>query len=162
MMSQIHTEHLVSVIIPDTVERVTEHHRRAVNAVESMSPSRRLGADMNLRTWRRWIKQIDPTRENGWAFSGVELKAGATVSLAIGTVVVVCDVSWAQAKWYAGHYIKPIEVEASLHEVSSGGLTCLIASDRRKWARDLVGWLVANRPDIPVTANLASAPGGRR
>jgi hypothetical protein len=161
-MSQIHAEHLVSVIIPDRVERVTEHHRRAVNAIESMSPSRRLGADINLRTWRRWIKQIDPTRENGWAFSGVELKAGATVSLALGTVVVVCDVSWAEAKWYAGHYIKPIEVEASLHEVCDGGLTCLTTSGRRNWARDLISWLVANRTDIPVLPTDASAPGGRR
>jgi hypothetical protein len=155
-------EDFVTIIIPEASPHVVDHHRRAVDAIEAMSPSRRLGADTNLRAWRRRVEQIDPTRENGWAFFGEELTAGTTVSLALGAVVVVCDVSWAQAQWYAGHYIKPIEVEASLHEVSERGLTCLTTSGRRKWARDLIGWLVANRADIPVMPTDASVPGGRR
>lgn len=152
----------VTIVVPEACRHVVDHHKRAVDAIEAMSPSRRLGADTNLRTWRRWIKKIDLAHENGWAFSGVELTAGSTVSLPAGAVVVVCDVSWAQATWYAGHYIKPIEIEASLHGVSGGRLTCLATSGRRKWARDLVDWLVANRPDIPVTPTEASAPGGQQ
>jgi hypothetical protein len=161
-MSEGIAEDFVTIVIPEASLRVVEHHQRAVNAIEAMSPSRRLGADTNLRAWRRWIKQIDPTRENGSAFSGVELTAGTTVSLPLGTVMVVCDAIWAQATWYAGPFIKPTEVEASLYEVSGEGLTRLTTSVRRKWARDLVGWLVANRPDVPVMPSDASLAGGGR
>lgn len=144
-------EHLVSILIPSVSERVAEHHRRAVNAIEGMSPSRQRAAEANVGAWRRWVKDIDPSRENGLAFSGVELTAGATASLPINAVVVACDMSWARAKWSAGCYIKPTVTEASLYEVTSEGLKQLTTSVRRRWPFDLVHWLVANRPGIPVT-----------
>lgn len=161
-MPEKNDEDFITVNVPEASNRIVEHHERAESAIKNMSPSRRFGADTNLRAWRRWVKQIDPTRENGWAFSGVELTAGTTALLPTGALVVVCDVSWVQARWYAGQYIKPIEVEASLYEVSDEGLTRLIASARRKWARDLVGWLVANRPEISVMPSDASLAGGGR
>jgi hypothetical protein len=149
-MSEKVAEQFVSVEIPGSSELVTAHHRRAVAEVGGMSPSRKTTADTNHRIWRRWVKRIDPNRENGWAFAGVELMAASTASLPAGAIIVACDVSWAQAKWYAGRYIKPIEIEASLYEVTTDGLTLLKRSVRRKWAHDLVGWLLTNRADIPV------------
>src|SRR4051794_37276922 len=95
-------EHLVSIVIPSASERVAEHHHHAVNAIEGMSPSRQRAAEANLGSWRRWVKNIDQSRENGLAFSGVELTAGATTSLPTSAVIVACDVSWARAEWYAG------------------------------------------------------------
>lgn len=148
-MSEAIGERLVSIVVPGASDCVLDHHRHAVAEIDAMSPSRKWGAEATVRGWRRWIKEIDPTRDNGWAFCGVELKPGEAASLPAGALIVVCDVSWAQAKWYAGRYIKPLQVKASLYAVTTDGLQSLITSVRRSWARDLVGWIETNRHDIP-------------
>jgi hypothetical protein len=116
-------------------------------------------APTNLRSWRRVVESIDPVRENGWAFSGPELKAGAQVSLPVGAIIIACDLSWANARWYAGQHKKLMEVEAGLYEVLADGLTELTRSMRRAWARDLIGWLLTNRPDISKKARVVSSKG---
>jgi hypothetical protein len=148
---------LVSVTIPAIASQVADHHRRANSEIDGMSPSRKWGAETNLRSWRRWVKEVDPSRENSWGFSGVEVKTGTMVSLPAGAVIVTCDVSWAQAKWYAGRYIKPTEIEASLYEVTSDGPKHLVTAARRKWARELIDWLITNRPGIPQKTSVAPA-----
>jgi hypothetical protein len=154
-MSSANDEELVTVIVPEANRVVGEHHQAAKREIDGMSPSRRFGAETSLRSWRRWIKAIDPTRENGWAFDGAELTAGATVLLPVGALVVVYDVSWARARWYAGRYIKPTALESVLYEVTADGLKHLINSTRKRWAGDLVGWIVTNRGDIPATTRMS-------
>jgi hypothetical protein len=151
-MAERIAKQIVTALIPGASERVAEHHQRALNAIEGLSSSRKESAETNLRVWRRRIKEIDPTRDNGWAFSGssVGLKPGATALLSVGTLVVTCDVSWAKAQWPSGQQLKPIEVEASLYEVTSDGLKQVIASTRPKWACELLEWITENRPDIPI------------
>lgn len=148
-MSDQHAERRVTVEMPDPSEIVVAHHRSALSAIEGMSPSRKWGAETNLRSWRRWVKEICPSCESGWGFSGEEVKTGTMASLPAGAIVIACDVSWAKAKWYAGRYIKPTEIEASLYEVTSDGLKHLVTATDRKWGRKLIRWLITNRPDIP-------------
>ncbi|MCR6734071.1 MAG: hypothetical protein NVV83_08290 [Afipia sp.] len=138
-------KNLITVTLPTTYPGVAGHHDGANVAIEAMSPSRRYGADTNLRSWRRLLKSIDPAHENGWSFSGLELQPGAQAVLPASSIVVACDLSWAKAKWYAGQYIKPLEVEAALYEATGEGLVQLTRSVRRVWARDLLGWLITNR-----------------
>jgi len=108
----------VTVTVPTTDLFVVNHHNDARAAIDAMSPSRRYGADTNLRSWRTWLQSIDPTHQNGWSFSGPELQPGAQAELPAGAIIVACDLSWARAKWYAGQYIKPAEVEAALYEAT--------------------------------------------
>jgi hypothetical protein len=156
-MPSMNDKELVTVTIPEVDRAVVEHHQTAERAIEGMSPSRRFGAESNLRSWRRLIENVDPTRSNGWAFGGVELSAGATASLPVGALIVVYDVSWARARWYAGRYIKPAVLEGVLYEVAADGLKHLISSTRKRWARDLVGWIVTNRRDIPATTRMSGS-----
>lgn len=153
-MSSANDEKLVTVIVPEANRVVVEHHHAAGREIEGMSPSRRFGAETNLRNWRRWITNVDPTRVNGWAFDGVDLTAGATALLPVGALMVVYDASWARARWYAGRFVKPTELEGTLYEVTAGELKRLINSTRKRWARDIAGWIVTNRPDIPVTTRM--------
>lgn len=141
---------LVTVAIPEIDKFVVHHHDGAKAAIDAMSPSRQWSAETNLRSWRRQIHTIDPTRENGWAFSGPELQPGSKASLPTSAVIVACDYSWAKANWYAGQYIRPMEIEAALYEATATGLDQLTRSMRRAWARDLIGWLVKNREEIPT------------
>lgn len=158
-MDQNGTERHVNVTIPNASEHVMQHHHRAIRAIESMSSSRKWGADANARSWRRWIKQIDPERDNGWAFLGAALMPGASATLPLGAIIVVCDVSWANARWYADCSINRIEADAALHEVAEEGLALLVRSARRTWGRDLVRWLTTNGPGIPVKRSLAIVRG---
>jgi hypothetical protein len=161
-MSNIVAENLVTVVMPSTDRFVVDHHNGARAAIDGMPAWRQFGAETNLRSWRRWLKSIDPARDNGWGFSGPELQPGADASLPIGAIVVACDLSWAKAKWHAGDYIRPMEIEAALYEVTSDGLIQLTRSMRRAWARDLLGWLVTNRPEIPMMMRAATAQGTAR
>lgn len=149
-MNEVTATNSIAVTVPATDHYVAWHHDRAKAAIAAMSPSRRWGAETNLRSWRRWINSIDPARDSGWAFCGVELKPGADATLPLGAVIVACDFSWAKANWYTGQFIQPMTVDAALYEVKDDGLTELTRSMRRAWARDLLGWLVRNRPDVPV------------
>lgn len=151
MMSDAFIEQMITVTLPATDRFVEKHHNESKMAIAAMSRSRQWGAETNLRSWRRWINSIDPTRDNGWAFCGIELKPGADTTLPLGAVIVACDYSWAKAKWYAGQFIQPVKVDAALYEVKDDGLIELTRSMRRAWARDLLGWLVTNRPGVPVT-----------
>jgi hypothetical protein len=146
-MTDIVAETLATVTVPSTDRFVMDHHNGARAAIDGMPAWRQFGAETNLRSWRRWIKSINPACDDGWAFSGPELRPGAQAPLPIGTIIVACDVSWAKAKWYAGQYRAPTEIEAALYEVSPDGLVTLTRSMRRRWARDLIGWLVTNRPE---------------
>ena len=159
-MSDTVIDHAITVTIPAADLFVENHHNEANAAIAAMPPSRRWGAETNLRSWRRWIKSINPESDNGWAFRGVELKPGAGTTLPVGAIIVACDVSRAKAKWYAGSYIKPAEVDAALYGVQSDGLVELTRSLRRGWARDLFGWLVTNRPEIPVVKAGMPTPHG--
>lgn len=150
---------LVTVAIPEIDKFVARHHDRAKAAIDAMSPSRRWDAETNRRSWRRRIYTIDPTRENGWAFSGPELQPCAKVSLPSGAVIVACDYSWAKASWYSGQHIKPMEVIAALYEVTASGLDQLTRSMRRSWARDLIGWMVKNREEIPTKSRVSPCYG---
>jgi hypothetical protein len=161
-MGEKAAENLVTVVIPDTDQFVVNHHNRAKTAITEMSPSRQFGAETNLRSWRRLIKTLDPVRDNGWAFSGDELKPGATASLPVGGIIIACDVSWTKANWYAGRHMAPTEIEAALYEVSADGLVALIRSMRRRWARDLIRWLVSNRPEIVIQSPIALTHGEAR
>lgn len=147
-MNEVTATSTIAVTVPATDFYVARHHDSAKAAIAAMSPSRRWGAETNLRSWRRWINSIDPSRDNGWAFRGVELEPDTEVTLPLGAIVVACDYSWAKAKWYAGHFIQPMTADAALYEVKDDGLAELTRSMRRAWARDLLGWLVRNRPDV--------------
>jgi hypothetical protein len=150
-MSDAFIEQMITVTLPATDRFVEKHHNESKMAIAAMSRSRQWGAETNLRSWRRWINSIDPARDNGWGFYGIELKPGADATLPLGAVIVACDYSWAKAKWYAGQFIQPVKVDAALYEVKDDCLIELTRSMRRAWARDLLGWLVTNRPDVPVT-----------
>ena len=149
-MNDVTATKSIAVTVPATDQYVARHHDSAMAAIAAMSPSRRWGAETNLRSWRRWVHSIDPARDNGWAFCGVELKPGADATLPLGALIVACDSSWAKAKWYTGQFIQPMTVDAALYEVKDDGLIELTRSMRRAWPRDLLGWLVRNRPDMPL------------
>jgi hypothetical protein len=149
----------VAVIVPTAAPGVENHNNKANVAIEAMSVWRQRDAETTLRSWRRVVESIDPVRENGWAFSGPELEAGAEVSLPVGTIIVVCDQSWAKARWYAGQHMKRMEIEAGIYEVTPHGLTALTRSTRRQWAQDLVSWLIANRPNISKRARVVFSKG---
>lgn len=153
------TEKSIAVTVPSPDRFVVNHHNEAKAAIDAMSVWRQHGAETNLRSWCRVVESIDPVRENGRAFSGPELQAGAQVSLPVGAIIVACDVSWANARWYAGQHMKRMEIEAGLHEVTADGLTELTRSMRRAWARDLIGWLLTSRPDISKKARVFSPKG---
>lgn len=153
-------EQTMTVTFPGIDPSVENHHNEAKAAIAAMSRSRRWGAETNLRSWRRWIKSIDPACGTGWGFRGIELKPGVEATLPVGAIIVACDVSWAKARWYAGSYIKPAELDAALYEVASDGLIELTRSMRRAWARDLLGWLATNRREMPVTKVSASVARG--
>lgn len=150
-MSDTFIEQANTVTLPAADRFVENHHNEAKAAIAAMSPSRQWGAETNLRSWRRWVKSINPDSNNGWGFRGIELKPGAEVALPLGAIIVACDYSWAKARWYAGSYIKPVEVDAALYEVKDDGLAELTRSMRSAWARDLLGWLATNRLDMPIT-----------
>jgi hypothetical protein len=141
---------IVTVVVPGASERVAEHHQHALNAIEGLSSSRKDAAEINWRLWRRRIEEIDPRREDGWAFLGRNVGLKPTALLPVGTLIVTCDVSWAKVQWPAGQHLNPIEVEASLFEVTSDGLKQVITSTRPKWARDFIAWITENRPDVPI------------
>jgi hypothetical protein len=137
-----------TITVPTADPVVVTHHERALTVIAAMSPSRAYGAETNLRGWRRTVDGIDPAREDGWAFKGGSLIAGAAATLCEGTLIVTYDASWAKAKWYAGNFIAPTERLAGLYEVADGELIRRVQSVRSGWAQDLIGWLRANRPDV--------------
>ncbi|MGH6711761.1 MAG: hypothetical protein ACREEK_22665 [Bradyrhizobium sp.] len=143
--------HTITATLPGTDPSVENHHNEAKAAIAAMSRSRQWGAETNLRSWRRWIKSIDPACTTGWGFRGIELKPGADATFPVGAIIVSSDISWAKARWYAGSYIQPMEVAAALYVVTSDGLVELTRSVRRAWARDLLGWLATNRREMPIT-----------
>ena len=149
-------EHKITVTLPGTGHSVENHHNEAKAAIAAMSRSRQWGAETNLRSWRRWIKSIDPACTTGWGFRGIELKPGADATLPVGAIIVACDISWAKAKWYAREFIRPMEIEAAIYEMTKEGLIELTRSDRPGWARDLLGWLVTNRPDVPAKVRVTA------
>lgn len=75
-----------------------------------------------------------------------EWRANTGTSLPAGAIIVAFD--WANARWSAGRHVKRMEIEAGLNEVTADGLTEMTRSMLRAWARDLIGWLLTNRPDI--------------
>jgi hypothetical protein len=88
---------------------------------------------------------VKPTGKDGYAFVGHSLRPGATATLEAGSIIIAVDKSWATAKWYAGSYIKPMELCARLLRVNEDGLKTLIESREKSWARDLLGHLATNR-----------------
>jgi hypothetical protein len=160
-MAKATAETLVTVLIPDKDKIVLSPHNRAEVTIKGMAPSRRLGAETNLRSWRRWITAVDPMGQSGWAFSVLEIKPEAMAAPPIGSVIVACEVSWAKASWYAGQRLVPTAIEAALHELSADGLVTLTRSVRVHRARILISWLIINRPFV-IQSNTALARGVAR
>lgn len=134
----------IEVIIPPTDTMVLAHHEGAKAAIARMSPSRRYGAETNLRSWRRVLTAIDPRGRDGHAFVGHAVAPGALVSLPIGALIITVDTSWAKARWYADDHIAPVETFAHLYRVERSGPIQLGCAYGRTWAQDLLGFLMTN------------------
>lgn len=136
---------LIEITVPEIEYLVKSHNEDAEREIARMSPSRSYGAETNLSSWRRALTSVKLDGKDGYAFEGHSLRAGAPVTLEVGTLLVAVDTSWAKAHWYAGSYIKPIERFALLLRVTENGLERLIVSDGKSWARDLLGYLATNQ-----------------
>lgn len=132
----------VLVTIPEIDELVLSHHRQAESEIAGMSPWRSRGSEMQLRCWRRRLTAIDPNGADGYAFDGDQLQRCAEVSLPVGALIVARDTSWAQARWYAGSFVRPYEQNARLLRVGPDGLQTLIEITRKTWVRDILGHLM--------------------
>jgi hypothetical protein len=156
--------HMPVVTVPEVAPIVVSHHKRASIVVGAMPPSRASGAAIELCISRRVVVGIDPERDDGWGFkSGPEwVSAGKTAKLDEGTLILAIDASYASARWYAGNFIAPTERYAAVYEVRGDQLVRRVLSIRRRWARDLIGWICTNRPDVPTfkAFSAVSAPVG--
>lgn len=137
---------MIDIVVPATDHCVQMHHESAKMEIEHMSPSRKFGAETNLRSWRKVLTGASLSGTDGYAFLGHALAPGAPASLENGSLIVAVDISWARARWYARNYIAPVEQKAALLRVTDyGELDELIVSTKKSWARDLLGYLATNR-----------------
>lgn len=135
----------IEITIPEVDLGAQFHHEDAEREIGRMSPSRSFGAETNLTSWRRALTGVKVNDVDGYAFEGPSLQPEASATLEIGRVIIAVDKSWAKAKWYAGSYVKPIELSARLLRVDETGLKTLIESNKKSWAGDLLGYLATNR-----------------
>ncbi len=124
---------------------VQHHHDDANKAIEAMSPSRRYGAETNLNSWRRCLFVVDPNGSDGYAFTGHNLRPGAEATVPVGSLILSADSSWAKANWYAGRFIAPLERWATLYVADEAGLQHLVATNSRRWASEILGFLATNQ-----------------
>ena len=144
---------VVRITVPAIDAPVIWHNESAENAIAAMSPSRRYGAQTSLRAWRRVLEAFDPKGSDGYGFSGPQIQPGAEVELPRGALVVGLDDSYASARWYAGHYVRPRALRAFIQRVDADGLKTLFETDRAPWAPKLIGFLMTN-PTICETAGV--------
>jgi hypothetical protein len=135
----------IEIVVPEVDYLVKSHSDEADSEIERMSPSRAYGAETSLTSWRRTLSTVKLNGTDGYAFEGHSLKPEATATLEVGSIIIAVDKSWAKARWYAGSYVKPIELSARLLRVDEDGLKTLIESSKKSWARDLLGYLATNR-----------------
>lgn len=133
------------ITLPSIDFLVQMHHDEANAAIAGMSPSRSYGAETNLSSWARHLTAIDPAGKDGYAFTGSELRRGVEATVPLGALILVVDSSWAKAKWYAGSYISPLERRATLHVAEAEGLRELLSVGSRRWAENILGFLVTNQ-----------------
>lgn len=56
--------------------------------------------DDRKKTWRRWLKSVDRTKSNGYAFEGPWLRAGERAELPVGALVLGYDEPGSMKNWY--------------------------------------------------------------
>jgi len=138
------------ITVPLANPGVRSHHELASITVAAMPPSRACDAEINLYINRSVVEAIDPERDDGWGIKrgGAWLWPGKTAKLAVGTLILAADASYARARWYAGNFIAPTERYIALYEVRGDQLIRQFQSIRRCWAQELIHWTRSNRPDV--------------
>jgi hypothetical protein len=152
----------VTITVPEADNRgfIERHEAEYQSAYAAMSPSRTWGAEFTKSSFRRLLRGIDPQHQNGWAFSGLELRAGEPATVPVGGLMLTVDKSFARGNWYAGRSVTAASFVAVLYEATENGelKELLVSMDPRKWGRELVGWLLTNRPDLPRVTVVPRTP----
>lgn len=144
----------IEITVPDIKFLVQLHHDQATEAIAAMSPSRAYGAETNLSNWRRLLTAFNLDGDDGYAFTGHNLQLGAIATVPAHALLLSVDSSWAKAKWYAGRYVSPLERWATLYIVEDAGLKQLMATNSRRWASKVLGFLATN-PSLCDRAGLS-------